>query len=290
MLNPQKSFKLQPLGDKTLEQWKQIYFTNNKVELFKVNDWAEEAIGKFWEKYDLKVQYKIEHKIKNFGLKSFNVLKAHYAIQLADPTENLVFTFRGVGKKDQTFYRNLVGSYLQGKSPFLVPKEFEEALITKTIKVQTIGEYLDQKQYLVLPELILPGQEVHTKSFFSIKNNDGPYITMDDYLTLKKNNFNLVERWITKQSSHQEYSSGLINTITWYQDRINEKNKNNRELGVERPLSKIFFFFIFFFFFLTTTIQLKENKERTYIRIHATPMTQPAQRTKTTTHPLNPLS
>ena len=158
LIDRHKSFKIQPLGDKTSEEWKQIYITNNKIELCKVNDLAEEANRKFWERYDLQIQYKLEH--KNFGLKSFNVLKAHYAIQLVDPTqdhfstmsfhalkshyilkplhsEEMIFKCRGLSIENDTFYKTLAQAYFQKKEVIFNPKEMEEKLYSIIKKKQT---------------------------------------------------------------------------------------------------------------------------------------------------------
>ena len=101
-----RNIEIKPLGEKTKEQWIEIFEKNNTKELQKLDEEATKCVEKFWDQYGLKINYKLEHKLDNTSLKAFTILKAHYALHPIDNTE-MIFKFRGLNENEINLYKKM---------------------------------------------------------------------------------------------------------------------------------------------------------------------------------------
>lgn len=128
---------------------------NRKKFLEEVNSYVMH-IKNFWDNYNIKIQYQIEHKLEHFA-PIFYVLKAHYVI---DPFfgEELVFKCRGLKNDEDSFYKNIAKILFQKLDPIVSKETFLNWVDYMGEQTETIAGYTSKNG-------ILPGEKkkIHQK-------------------------------------------------------------------------------------------------------------------------------
>lgn len=164
--------KIKPLGDKTEEEWKQIFREKNQEELEKLDVLATKALEKMWvEKYHLPLHYQVEHKKNHSAFKGFTMHKAHYALLTLDEKE--IFKFRGQNEKVENLYKLIARIKLTDQDILLDSEEFQKIYYYEEKSIQSINEYLqEQNDPEKKDSIVIPGRVKVKIKKFNLKCQD----------------------------------------------------------------------------------------------------------------------
>lgn len=228
--NPQETIKknralsFSTLGNKSKEEWINIYEMKKEEEFQQFDQYASIAIQNFWKPYGLSLAYEIEHKIEHTGLKSIHLMKAHYAI--ITMKGEVIYRFRGMDMEEDSFYKRIVESYLLNKNKWVTEKEWKDLLIHKKKSTQTIYEYIIEKKNKNDELIIKPGENKMRHQTLTLKINQGLFKNKKTYKEVQKTTFNIED--ILKESQDKE--NELINIITFFEMYVKKTNQKWNEL------------------------------------------------------------
>jgi hypothetical protein len=209
-----------PLGNKSAQEWLDIYESKNLEALSQLDSFAEQAIDRFWNRYGLKLQYKIEHKLDHCGFRSLHLLKGHYAIGSIFENLSMIFKVRGISIHSESMYKKIAEIVVHKLNPWITKEEFKKLLSHDHYSTQSIHQYLQQKQKGLRPEL--PGVILCTKQIFKCYAYELPIYTQNDYQIRHREDIDFAAPIINKILKDE---GDKVNLVDFFQQIILEKHK-----------------------------------------------------------------
>ena len=236
--NTKSKYIFQPLGNKSPQEWLDIYESKNLEALSQLNALAEKALDTFWNIYGLKLQYKIEHKLSHCGLRSLHLLKGHYAICSIFENQPMIFKFRGISIRSQSMYKKIAEILLYDLNQWITKDEFQKLLSHDHYSTQSIHQYLQQKRKGLSP--ILPGKILCTPQTFKCFAYEVPLYTKNDYLKILREEIDFAAPIIEKILKDE---GDKVNLVDFFIQILLEKQKKyiKNPIQLTKKKSKGFF-------------------------------------------------
>lgn len=172
------------------KDWTDYFQTQNDDE--NLNKLAEEHLKNFWNNYNLKLMYKLEHKQENSAKEMFYIKKAHYSQRLRNDTIN--HKYRGIthNQKETPQYMEIGESILFNRKRNIKTLEYE------TTKLAKINDYFIEKNKGIY---LLPGYPIKKIFNFSITIDDLPSINLSHHKAKKREKTDTAKEFLTEKSS-----------------------------------------------------------------------------------------
>ena len=180
MLIKHRSVKVVSLGGK---DWNTLFETKN-LELInkEIDELATKHLANFWEKYNLKIQFDIEHKKEHTSINMLYIKKAHYTLNTLE--NKLIHKYRGIKQleeqleerttiteDEEPMYHKIAKNILKGTNEKIT------TLNGSNTRTATINDYQKDNK-------IRPGEIIRE---YKILNEDLPYKDLREYQRRKLN-------------------------------------------------------------------------------------------------------
>ncbi len=141
-----------------------------------------EHVKNFLKVYELNLDYELEHKSENDGIKLFYTKKSHYSILL--PNKKIIYKARGTSISDNPTLMKVAENELLGSKNSISVKG------TKT-RLTTINDYKKSVMKSTVDpshSVLYPGYSVIEETTFRFDGLDLPYSTLEEYQRRQKQN------------------------------------------------------------------------------------------------------
>nr|YP_009545442.1 hypothetical protein [Mallomonas splendens]YP_009545464.1 hypothetical protein [Mallomonas splendens]AYO28596.1 hypothetical protein [Mallomonas splendens]AYO28618.1 hypothetical protein [Mallomonas splendens] len=205
--------------------WKQD-FEQKKLE--KINQDLDGLVSlhlkKFWDNYDLSIQYDIEHKLSHTSEKIVFYKKAHYILKTLEGP--VIYKIRGVKNPDQTIYKTFFES-ISNNLPYKISSI--EELYYKTEKLISINDYflsIRKKLKDESVELKIPGFAEKINSTFKLECRDFVYPNYKTYQKVEKE-----KKDFALELLHSSIQDILSKRYLYYKHCVNRISRNINKPG-----------------------------------------------------------